>query len=79
MEPVGYSHQEQQIERYVDLVLKEGTPRERVFVVYLTRGGSKQVSDDSLTPPTKRLLDFSQEDSRFMPKSYLHDIFPCLE
>lgn len=71
--------QERQIETYVELVIKEGTPRERVFVVYLTRDGSKQVSDDSLTPPTKRLLDFSQEDSRFMPKSYLHDIFPWLE
>ncbi len=51
-----------------------------IFVVYLTLDGSKQVSDESLTPAAKDLLDYTETSSgRFITMNYADHILPWLK
>lgn len=66
--------QKKQIENYVLIELKRGIPKDRIWVVYLTRDGSKKVEDYSLTEKTKELLK-----NHFVEMNYRHDILPWLK
>ena len=52
----GAADQNNQIERYVDAVIRHGIPQDKIFVIYLTIDGLKVVSDWSLTDKTKEIL-----------------------
>lgn len=66
--------QYKQIDRYVDYATNQGVPKNKIFVVYLTKNGNKSVSNNSLTKEKKRALG-----SRFIPMSFQDDILPWLE
>lgn len=70
----GAADQNNQIERYVDAVIRHGIPEERIFVIYLTKDGLKLVSDWSLTEKTKGILQ-----ERFIPMNFKHHILPWLK
>ena len=70
----GAADQNNQIERYVDAVIRHGIPEERIFVIYLTKDGLKLVSDWSLTEKTKGILK-----ERFIPMNFKHHILPWLK
>ena len=70
----GAQDQKQQIERYVDTAIKRGIPSEKIWALYVTRDGSKVVTDFSLTLRTKRILG-----NRFVPLNYRDDILPWLK
>ncbi len=70
----GAADQNNQIERYVDAVIRHGIPEERIFVIYLTKDGLKLVSDWSLTEKTKEILQ-----ERFIPMNFKHHILPWLK
>lgn len=65
--------QNKQIETYVKTVNKR-VKKEKIFVVYLTKDGSKIVSDYSLTQSAKELLQ-----DRFIPMNYKNHILPWLK
>lgn len=71
--------QDRQIERYIEIVKNSRIPTENIFLVYLTKDGAKEVSDKSLTTEAKKILNFKNEDSRFLAISYQHNILPWLE
>lgn len=72
--------QQQQIERYVDLVIRHGVPVEHIYVIYLTSDGNKEVSDISLTVKAKEQLGITEGTSgRFIEMNYRDDILPWLE
>lgn len=74
--------QEKQIERYVDQV-KDAfkIPVDKVFVVYLTFDGTKNVSDESLTEKAKNDLGYKnkQENGRFIAMNYQDHILSYLK
>lgn len=71
--------QNAQIERYIDSILETGTDRERIFVIYLTRNGLKEVQGYSLTKKAKKVLDYSDENSgRFIRMNYRDHIIRWL-
>lgn len=53
--------QDEQIEKYIDYVDGLGIPRRKVYVIYLTRDGNKEISDKSLTDTAKKYLEYSHE------------------
>lgn len=72
--------QEAQIERYIDWELKR-INKENIFVVYLTKDGSKKVEEYSFTDKAKRNLDYMDSDNqgRYIEINYKDDILPWLE
>ena len=70
----GAQDQEKQIERYVKKAKKHGFSPEKIWAIYVTRDGSKVVTDFSLTPWTKETLG-----DRFVPLNYRDDILPWLK
>lgn len=68
--------QEKQIERYVEELQNHGINQDKIFVIYLTDTGIKEVTTDSLTDKATKLL---RDNERFLPKSYLYDVLPWLE
>lgn len=66
--------QYKQIDRYVEYAQKCGVDSESIFVIYLTRNGSKVVSKESLSKETSEMLG-----KRFIPMSFQYDILPWLE
>lgn len=74
--------QDGQIERYVDVVRNNPQLDEsKIYVIYLTADGSKNVEDYSLTTKAKEWLKGTQldESCHFLPLNYANDILPWLE
>ena len=72
--------QNKQIERYVDYVKDLGIPKRKIFVIYLTQDGQKEISDNSLTPMVQKILGCTNRSKRrFIPMNYKYDIMPWLE
>lgn len=71
--------QDAQIERYIDSILGKDVRRERIFVIYLTRNGLKEVQGYSLTDKAKKALGYSEESSgRFIRMNYRDHIIRWL-
>ena len=69
-----------QIERYIDYVEGLGIPRRKIYVVYLTYDGQKEISDCSLTPKAQKFLGCSRgSNGRFVCMNYKDDIMPWLD
>lgn len=66
--------QNKQIERYVMTEIKRGIPADNIWVIYLTKDGTKKIEDYSLTEKAKSILK-----DRFIEMNYLHDILPWLK
>lgn len=67
--------QNEQIDKYVKYVNQQrDVDTKSIFVIYLTRNGSKVVSKDSLSEETKKTLG-----NHFLPMSFQYDILPWLE
>ncbi len=66
--------QDRQIERYVDTAISHGISKNNIWVIYLTRDGTKVVADYSLTAYAKSILE-----NRFIPLNYREHILPWLK
>ena len=72
--------QDEQIEKYIDYVDRLGIPKHKVYVVYLTRDGNKEISDISLTDKAKKYLDHTnRSNGRFVCMNFKDDIMPWLD
>ena len=72
--------QDEQIEKYIDYVDGLGIPRRKVYVIYLTRDGNKEISDESLTDTAKKYLEYShRSNGRFICMNFKDDILPWLD
>ena len=72
--------QETQIERYIEYVDGLGIPKRKIFVIYLTRDGNKEISDISLTDKAKKYLGYShRSNGRFICMNFKDDILPWLD
>ena len=70
----GATDQDKQIERYVTTELSRGIPADKIWAIYLTSDGSKQVDACSLTAKAKNILQ-----DRFITLNYRNDILPWLK
>lgn len=69
-----------QIERYVRYAISCGIPKNKIYVIYLTGNGSKEITDASLTDEAKKLLQVTNKsDGRFITMNFKDDIVPWLE
>jgi hypothetical protein len=69
--------QPEQIERYIDIVKAKKTGEKNIFVIYLTKDGSKKVTDKSLTQKAKGILDYDDKKlCRFIELNYKNDLLP---
>lgn len=74
------SDQDYQIERYLDSCHNRGVPDKELYAIYLTKDGSKTISDRSLTAAAKSLLGISSESKgRLIEMNYCSDILPWLK
>ena len=72
--------QKYQIEKYIDYVEALGIPKRKIYVVYLTYDGQKEISDCSLTPKAQKFLGCSRRSNgRFICMNYEEDIMPWLD
>lgn len=72
--------QKKQIERYVEYAESCSIPRSKIYVIYLTGDGSKEITDYSLTDKAKRALRVTNKnDGRFITMNFKDDIIPWLE
>lgn len=72
--------QETQIDRYIDTVINEGIPEDKIYVVYLTDDGSKKIWDGSFSLEGKNILGYVDENKpgRFIELNYRDDIMQLL-
>ncbi len=74
--------QDKQIERYIDSVMNNyiDIKAENIYVVYLTKDGSKEIEDYSFTDNAKKNLGYknNNESGRFIKLNYKDDILPWL-
>ncbi len=76
----GAIDQPQQIERYVERVIHRGIPQSHIYVLYLTRDGSKEITTHSLTDQAKQKLEVADNSfGRFIPINYRDHVLPWLE
>lgn len=76
----GAIDQPQQIERYVERVIHRGIPQSHIYVLYLTRDGSKEITTHSLTDQAKQWLEVTDDSlGRFIPINYRDHILPWLK
>ena len=72
--------QNAQIEKYIDYVDGLGIQKRKVYVVYLTRDGNKEISDISLTNKAKKYLGYTNtSNGRFICMNFKNDIMPWLD
>ena len=72
--------QETQIERYIEYIDGLGIPKRKIFVIYLTRDGNKEISDISLTDKAKKYLGYTnRSNGRFICMNFKDDIMPWLD
>ena len=71
--------QDHQMERYLLSCIGRGFKKERIFALYLTSDGTKNISKNSLTDKALEVLGFSdQTTGRFAEISFRYDILPWL-
>lgn len=72
--------QPEQIDRYVESVKNHGFKDNSIYVIYLTKDGSKEVTDYSFDA-SKKILDYKGDNDmgRFIPLDYRNNILPWLE
>lgn len=72
--------QPEQIDRYVESVKNHGFKDNSIYVIYLTKDGSKEVTDYSFDA-SKKILDYKDNNDmgRFIPLDYRNNILPWLE
>lgn len=71
--------QDRQLERYLDSCIGRGFQANRLYALYLTLDGSKEVSTYSLTEKAKNVLGVSNESAgRFVEINFHDDILPWL-
>ena len=71
--------QDAQIDRYVKTVRDEGFERQNIYVLYLTKDGSKTISSSSFSE-SKSMLDWSETSpGRFLSLNYRYHILPWLK
>lgn len=71
--------QDEQIEKYIDYVDGLGIPKRKVYVIYMTRDGNKEISDKSLTDKAKKSLGYTNRNNgRFISMNFKDDIMPWL-
>jgi len=76
----GATDQDEQIQRYIEKVEQNNVPTDRIFVVYLTKDGEKDVSDFSLTEIAKEKLGVTKKsEGRFIRLNYKYNILPWLQ
>lgn len=76
----GAVDQNKQIEKYVKYAEKECCIDERnIIVIYLTKDGSKEVKDFSLTPKAQQILGVGTKSNRFLKINYEEHILPWLK
>lgn len=76
----GARDMEAQIERYIDYVDGLGIPKRKIFVIYLTSDGKKEISDISLTEKAKKHLGYSDKcNGRFISMNFKYDVMPWLD
>ena len=76
----GARDMETQIERYINYVDGLGIPKRKIFVVYLTSDGNKEISDISLTDKAKKHLGYSDKcNGRFICMNFKDDLMPWLD
>lgn len=77
----GAPDQENQIERYINTLEKEGYKSESIYVVYLTIDGTKVACDYSFTAKARRKLGFKSdvEAGRYVQINYEKYILPWLK
>ena len=76
----GATDQDEQIQRYIEKVEQNNVPSDRIFVVYLTKNGEKDVSDFSLTDSAKEKLGITNEsEGRFIRLNYKYHVLPWLQ
>ena len=76
----GAMDQDKQIQRYIEKIEEDNVDTNRIFVVYLTKDGTKDVSDDSLTDKAKEKLGITEYSSgRFIRLDYMNHILPWLQ
>lgn len=67
--------QERQLERYLDACIGRSIPKDRLYVIYLTRDGAKKVSEESLTQHAKNILGLTADSAgRFVEVNFRYDI-----
>lgn len=72
--------QKTQLERYLDKCVEQGISSDRLFAVYLTKDGSKEVSPSSLTVRARKILGMSDGASgRFAEMNFRDDILPWVK
>ena len=76
----GAGDQDKQLEDYIADAINRKIDSKKIVVIYLTLSGEKFVSNGSLTKWAKEKLGYNDENNgRFLPLSYEHDILPWLE
>ena len=76
----GATDQYQQIQRYIEKAEGDNVDTNRIFVIYLTKDGTKDVSDYSLTEEAKNKLGITEDNSgRFIRLDYMNHILPWLQ
>ena len=76
----GATDQYQQIQRYIEKAECDNVDINRIFVIYLTKDGTKDISDYSLTEKAKIKLGITEDNSgRFIRLDYVNHILPWLK
>lgn len=76
----GAKDMEEQIGRYVKYALSCSIPKNKIYVIYLTGDGSKEITDNSLTDEAKKFLRVTNKsDGRFITMNFKDNIVPWLE
>lgn len=71
--------QDRQMERYILSCTERGIKNDRIFALYLTSDGTKQIPEGSLTGKARELLDItSTSTGRFSEINFRYDILPWL-
>lgn len=75
----GAVDQDRQLERYLDVCMGRGMAPEKLYVLYLTKDGSKKVAEGSLTAKAMEVLGISSEtQGRFAEINFKEDILRWL-
>ena len=75
----GAVDQDRQLERYLDVCMGRGMAPEKLYVLYLTKDGSKKVAEGSLTAKAMEILGVSSEtQGRFAEINFKEDILRWL-
>lgn len=76
----GATDQDKQIQRYIEKAEGDNVDTNRIFVIYLTKDGTKEASDCSLTVEAKKKLGITEDSTgRFIRLDYMNHILLWLQ